>query len=428
MVNQLLYSEVDHFRVATDVDKLRQLPKYEQIREEINRRHMPLFGVTNWEQIRKLCAQIAVKEGADILLAIYYTVAAIKTMGLDGLANGLDLQVAVLRQIQPKKASSFDKIQGLYQWMMARIKVDIQSVSPSRQHLRELYRCDRAIHLIESKIQQLYPEKSIDLELLSFTIYGHIERLEQPPKSVVTDTDNEVIASKDRGFSILMLLVGLTLGAVGLKLIQSQFEPAKQINLTAQQQIFADTVQPKVVTVNDAELFRQSYQPQQLQQIEQEVSQAYSQQVKAIFERDVIKQYLYAYDLVDSLQALYPDSDPAIRLQQTRLQWQQQMQSEYEFLQQRFINARTKAANINDYMQTNNLTGLSDFSRGLENYAISLSPLVGRLNYAEQLIEQQQYEQAMQSLTVLEQKLKAVLYQKSELQKQLEQQQVVATN
>lgn len=174
---QGLYADIEGLKPAGDTSRLRDSSDYQKIRSEINRRFNPLAGLTDWEKVRTLCEKVAQEEGGDLLVAIYYTVAAMKTRGLAGLANGLELQVSVLGTGHEDNDMPAARRLELYRWMLGRIGEEVRAMRPEQGQIRELYRCERSLQAIDAFLSKQNGTKVDDLDALGFTIFEHIDRL-----------------------------------------------------------------------------------------------------------------------------------------------------------------------------------------------------------------------------------------------------------
>ncbi|WP_219079218.1 type VI secretion system ImpA family N-terminal domain-containing protein [Vibrio parahaemolyticus] len=94
----IVYSNT-YYIITLDSPALRAYPAYEAVREEINRRLSPLSGGVDWAQIKTHCEWLAKGPGIDLLMAGYWTIASLKTQGLPGLANGVELINAIVSML-----------------------------------------------------------------------------------------------------------------------------------------------------------------------------------------------------------------------------------------------------------------------------------------------------------------------------------------
>ncbi|WP_434143223.1 type VI secretion system ImpA family N-terminal domain-containing protein [Photobacterium leiognathi] len=125
------------FRFVTDESELRNSDKYQLIRDEINRLNSPSYGKIDWEKIKRLCEELACTDGLSFLTTIYYTAALVKINGTSGLADGLELQFAVLKLLFEKNKDSLIKCAELYRWMIARIGDDLRRLDPNKSQIKD---------------------------------------------------------------------------------------------------------------------------------------------------------------------------------------------------------------------------------------------------------------------------------------------------
>lgn len=177
-MSKLYFSDMNQFKLVLDETQLRGSTLYEQIRSEINRRFRPFSGGPDWEKIRVLCERIGASEGVDLLVSMYYTVAAVKTQGLLGLANGLELQVAVNNEFLDSSQFPAQRRAELYTWMISRVVPELRTLKVSQEQLRELYRCERACQSLYTMLDKYQPDHVPDIESVAFLIFEHIDQLE----------------------------------------------------------------------------------------------------------------------------------------------------------------------------------------------------------------------------------------------------------
>jgi type VI secretion system protein VasL len=87
----------------------------------------------------------------------------------------------------------------------------------------------------------------------------------------------------------------------------------------------------------------------------------------------------------------------------------------------RFLLARTRAANIRLEAKHSDLEKLRTLTEGLEDYAISLSPLIGRIDYIDTLIHDGHIAQAKTEAAILDTRLNALLLKAGELRQRLDE-------
>ncbi|TKF22358.1 type VI secretion protein, partial [Vibrio kanaloae] len=88
----------------------------------------------------------------------------------------------------------------------------------------------------------------------------------------------------------------------------------------------------------------------------------------------------------------------------------------------RFNEVRTKMANIALLAKKRNWSQVENEAKSLEAFAVSLSPIYGRLGYIEKLIEKEQLQQAQKEFEVLKNRLNNLSWKVAELQQELSSQ------
>lgn len=408
---------ISGFRLADDEDRLRDSPLYQSIREEINRRSSPLSGSTDWERVHKLCEQLASGEGTDLLIAIYYTVAALKVRGIAGLADALELQVAVLSRpggasLAPARRSE------LYRWLQGRIGTDVRNLRPGHSQLRELFRCERALQQIDRCLALLQPEARPELEALGFAIFEQVDRLETgrtisaaaPSHHSVTE-----VRHSRRPAIALAFTAGLVIAATGLAL-WPRLMPSSLTD-----RLLPAVVVPQIISPHESKVLLAEFDRHQLESSQDTLLAQYRAYVQQLI-TEPARLSSSVEPLADSLRQLYPD-DPSVAAFYTDARnWSRQLQTQLDHLTRRFTTARTLAANLNRQIEAGNLEAAQSLAEDMEDYAISLSPFIARIGYIETLISQEQWSQAKAELTTLDNQIKALVIKKAALAVQLESQ------
>ncbi|MCC4800604.1 Type VI secretion-related protein VasL [Enterovibrio norvegicus] len=412
---QGLYADIEGLKPAGDTSRLRDSSDYQKIRSEINRRFNPLAGLTDWEKVRTLCEKVAQEEGVDLLVAIYYTVAAMKTRGLAGLANGLELQVSVLGTGHEDNDMPAARRLELYRWMLGRIGEEVRAMRPEQGQIRELYRCERSLQAIDAFLSKQNGTKVDDLDALGFTIFEHIDRLESRSASRTPAMPVEVEVKK-QNVNALIFFVGLTVGAVAIYvLLQLQ---GTRPNPTTQ--LTTALPEPKIITLEEAQQIHKEFGTEALSSHREQLLTAYTDKVSVLTASTSGDNLLEGIELANSLAYVFPEA-PEVTLMNKNLQdWQEGLLAEVEELKQRFVTARTRAANLSLSAKNGNFSQVEALATGLENYAISLSPLIGRLTFVEQQIAEGNLERAKQELALLDADLKAITLKKALLEREIE--------
>jgi type VI secretion system protein VasL len=399
-----------------DNEQLRNTEEYEQIRDEINRRFSLVSGGTNWSRVSKLCEQLADRDGIDLLITIYYSVAATKIRGIAGLADGLELQATVLRQPQASIDIPAKRRVELYRWMLGLIGNDLRALENQPVTLRELYRCDRAIQVIFNRLKEAQPNEMPDIEALGATIFKRIEQLEQK----FGTTDKFVIKKKRPEYTLItfILLIGILVGSSLLFVFYKSMAdmPALITQLTKKSQT------PVPVNLSETEELKIRFSTQQINENQTYLVSLYSDKIENLMLSSGSDKFIEIQQLNNSLHYLYPDDPDVIEQNNIVNNWQQKLSGIMEEQNERFIIARTRAANISRAVQLDKNDELKLLASGLEDYAISLSPLVGRISYIETLINTGKVEQAKEELDILDIRIQALLLKGGELRQQTNKQ------
>ncbi|MCO4787097.1 MAG: type VI secretion system ImpA family N-terminal domain-containing protein [Marinomonas atlantica] len=395
----LFFSDLHQFRLVSDEVQLRDSSTYQDIRSEINRRNVPLSGGTDWDKVRVLCEQIGANEGVDLLVAIYYTVAATKTQGLTGLAVGLELQTALIKKFGSNSAFPAVRRSELFAWMIGKIGPEIRSLKPSVKQLRELYRCERACHSLHNQFNYLQPEQVPDLDMVAFTIFEYIDQLETNAE-IAQPKIIEITPRVSLPKRLFPYIVGMSFAlsiAIGGDFIIQEIDTPESI-------VTFETVLPKVISINEIKSLPHKVDFGTFESTKFQISNLYSNQTQALMTKKVTDDIQQALALNSTLLALYPEE----KIGESITTWKQEMLAVVDNQYRRFSSARTYAANINLMIEKDRFDQARELSRKMEDYAISLSPVYGRAMYIEELIEKGEIETSKTELNTLLFNLKAL--------------------
>jgi type VI secretion system protein VasL len=131
--------------------------------------------------------------------------------------------------------------------------------------------------------------------------------------------------------------------------------------------------------------------------------------------------YLKAIEQLDILQKLYTGDEQVNQISQTLYQDQQSALEQADEFVARFGEIRTKMANIALLAKKKRWAQVANETKSLEDFAVSLSPIYGRVGYVENLIDQQQYQQAQQEFEELKRRLNNLSWKVAELNQKLEE-------
>ncbi|MGF1873288.1 type VI secretion system ImpA family N-terminal domain-containing protein [Photobacterium indicum] len=416
-MSKLYFSDMSQFRLVSDETQLRESATYQQIRSEINRRFNPLAGGVDWERVRSLCEHIGETEGVDLLVAIYYAVSAVKTQGLVGLANGLELQAAVNSQFAQSSIFPAARRAELYSWMIARVTPEIRALKPNINQLRDLYRCERACQSLHDMLLKSQPGHVPDLEAIGFIIFEHIDLLEIKAGSRQLATEYKVAnePTSKRRFRIMNFFIGATLAAM-VMISFSQFGMEAPTPITA---LMIKHRVPKIVSFEEGKTLKSIFGSDTFEVDKTDLVNLYTKAVQSLIDEPIGHNFTQAFALSKSIQRLYPDDLKVSASREKLARWQQDTLQEIDKQYRRFATARTRAANIHRLSEKGDIITVRALSKDLELYAISLSPLYGRAMYVEELMKDGSLDQAQSELNTLRNSIKGLSFKSSQLEQSL---------
>ncbi|HGF5073405.1 type VI secretion system ImpA family N-terminal domain-containing protein [Vibrio parahaemolyticus] len=400
-----LFIQHTHYVITLESETLRKTSAYEAVRSEINRRLSPLSGGVDWEQVRTQCEHLAKGLGVDLLMAGYWSIANLKTQGLDGFANGLELLNAIVSMLSSCDVKTECGRKDILTWVNARAVEELKALKPGMNHLRALYRCERYCEQLHRMMAQLQPSYSVNYENIGFALFEHIDRLEAAlytEKDVSTPLSHDVMPLPVQSTRTPWLKRGLIGGALvvlalcGVVAYQWQyfhFERVVDVARLAQQDR-SEVWQPSVV--------------------KHDVVAQLTQTIAEDLNRDVGDNISHAQQALVTLERLYPEeaqpvSDMFHHTQHSSL-------ARVDEMVERFSHVRTQVANM--AKQYKGRAGYSSLAT-METYAVSLSPVYGRIEYIERLLRQGQQADAEQEFDILTERLKDLHWKLDALQQQV---------
>lgn len=404
------------FRIATH-EGLRDSELYQQIRNEVNRRRTPLSGAINWQQIGQLCHQLMTEQGTDLLMAVYFTVAQAKNTGINGLADGLELQLAVMACPDSERLYPRERRAELYRWMTARLASDIRDLAPDISQLRDFYRCERACQLLYERFSDYPKEQQPDLEAVGFEVFNHLDQLEQRCRGQIQIRTEQVTRTR---LSALVFTLGLALGAgslLGYHFWQ-QPEPVENrlLNVTPLPVVLSEADKPLALTA-----LNEGWKTPA--DTEARIETAYMDYLDQLQQQPPWQTSLAPETISASFLSVYPQNHRLKDYQQSVLQDQSNQAEILDGLNRRFIKARTRAANLQQQLQSGvnrtNWNRARRLSADLEEYAIGLSPVLARNLYIEDQIQKGDLTTAREELNQQAIHLKALLYGAARVSQQL---------
>jgi type VI secretion system protein VasL len=163
------------FKFVTTNAKLVEQKEYRQVMAEIQRKLTPLSGSTNWGLIQNNGVILGQEIGFDCRLSAYFTLANLKTNGLTGYADGLEV---LLTSISCDQTITPSERRDLFDWLNDKVLTELKSVRPSYDSLRALYRCERYCDQLDHLLNNQQPTYSVNFETLGYVIFDYIDRIE----------------------------------------------------------------------------------------------------------------------------------------------------------------------------------------------------------------------------------------------------------
>lgn len=177
-MKHVIYIENKRFYIESDSSQIRDEERYCAIKDSINRRAAIPKSSFDWGGVYTDAESLAEAVGIDLIMASYFTVAAFKTQGFRGFANGLALiNSALLNQgVNDLKQHKLNK--GLVDWIKKEIIGDVGKLQPSYDALRDLYRCERECQILDDVLGSQQEMHEGTFEEVTLQLLQHIERLE----------------------------------------------------------------------------------------------------------------------------------------------------------------------------------------------------------------------------------------------------------
>jgi len=387
--SSLYLSHINNIQIGNDDENIINSDAYLKIRENINRR----FTEANWKKTRELSEEINKKTGLNTMSAIYYTIAITKTEGLKGLACGLEVLFAAMTH-PDKKITKKNTQNEAINWMFRMIKDDIKSFSLKADDLRELYRCERACTGIEENIGA---DTSPNLSIAQQTLSTLINALQSSNHNVV----NTITPTKKQLLPIVITLLFVTF----ITILTIFFH--QQINISLRD--IANSYQPHSNSslAEDLEFLKTHYGARRVDKVTPIFINNYLQRINYRISLGSSNDLMQADKMLAEVEHVYGTS-PEMSQQRTTIdRKKEKFHSEIDRLTQRFVNSRTHLANLNlsinniEAYNTENIQDIKEKSKYIKNYAVSLSPFIGRAEYIHQQIEQGNIERAATELDML---------------------------
>ncbi|PSU17215.1 type VI secretion system ImpA family N-terminal domain-containing protein [Photobacterium kishitanii] len=406
------------FKFVDDESKLRNSTRYQLIRDEINRLNNPAYGKIDWDKIKMLCEDLARIDGLNFLTTLYYTTALVKEQGVSGLANGLELQLAALMHLYENKDSNLEKCADLYRWMIARIGDELRRLDPNQSQLKDLYRCERCCKEIYELFLDVHPQHVPDLEAISYVIFEHVDYLEGKLKLIEADKQNHINEQQDIPPKLplrnkhrirlswvfcLGLLLGLSVFAVKDYLRSTTNSLLKRVT--------AEKLEVQVLTSEQISQLQHQYSPSVFTDNKATIIPLYLRQANDEINALSGKNIAQALSLMNTVKQLYPKDAQIEQHQQYIADIRERFETQYR----RFKTARTNIANLQKTINQSRSNKLASLSEEINDYAIGLSPVYGRISYIEQQIVNKNQSEVQKELQQLDSEIKGLELKFSQL-------------
>ncbi|MGY3887147.1 VasL domain-containing protein [Aeromonas aquatica] len=340
----------------------RMLPEYEALRAEINKLSHASRPEVDWHRIHQLASQIFEKHGVDLQTAIYFTLARSRLQGLSGFTEGCEflanLIVTQWESFWPPVQQERARIEML-DWFIARISDVIRQYQISHEDKRLVYRCERALQLINEKLHNAGLSRIPRVENLVHFIEGYTHLFDEAEIVIVSDEpglkdelqippmvffkadmEHDTVSSSGAATPHLpqgSILVGREKGQVKptvLKIEQHRrqrpawfwfgcgllscalpvvawfgWQHQQEAKLLAAQRLQQPaTALPQALSYDDIRQARIVLGEQALQGMESELVARYQSQLARLEQASPLDGYRHGEGLRSSLQMLYPDS------------------------------------------------------------------------------------------------------------------------
>lgn len=418
MPNTVLLDQVV-YHLTSDSEVIRHLQIYQTVRDEINSRFNPLSGGTNWQEVYDNCELMAKGPGVDLLMASYFTIAKLKMEGLAGYANGLELIAQSLLLMERPDSKSAKMRKEVLDWVNSKAVPELKSMKPTQEQLRDLYRSERMCDRIHQCLTLQQPEVKVDFEAIGFVLFEHIDQIETRYHTAIKrqekQRESQKQVSRER-YQWSLLATCLSTAVVSSASLWLYFNPSF-IN----QYQFKQTVEVPVLTAKNLDSYVEHTKPSKLASIQSELVPMYQSSIESKKQVSIEEPYLKAIEQLDILQKLYAGDEQVTYISQSLHHDQQLALKQADEFVARFGEIRTKMANIALLAKKRRWAQVANETKSLEDFAVSLSPIYGRVGYVESLIDSQQYQQAQQEFDELKRRLNNLSWKVAQLNQKLEE-------
>lgn len=412
---------IDHarFQLIEDSAAIRNLDTYQKVKDEINRRHNPLSGGSDWAVVKEACETLAKGPGIDLLLCGYYTVACLKMQGLVGYANGLELLCACLSNLYQPDVKAAKMRKEVLDWVNARVVRELKDLRPNYESLRDLYRCERFCERLNTILESQQPDCLVDFEGVGFAIFEHIDRLETQYHSLLK-RHNQVDKAQTARAQKRARITHVTAFAAGILAVAVLYALVMYLPFFHSMPYAILQARPVLSSSEQVVAFQQQHSAEKISNLSSEIVPLYRSVIEQNMALSFESARVEAQQALNALLLLYPQSSAVLEVDQTFLSSKQEAIQQTDRIIERFSETRTKMANIALLAQKGRLSELQRQTKSLEDFAISLSPIYGRAAYVEELVEKGDLTQANQEFTILKERLNNLSWKIAELDRQFE--------
>lgn len=412
---------LDHhlYHIALDASSVRHLDGYQRVRDEINARFNPLSGGTNWQTVYECCEALAQGPGVDLLLSSYMTIAKLKIEGLSGFANGLELMMQCLLCLPKADSKSAKMRKEVFDWVNGKAIPELKKMKPTQEQLRDLYRSENLCQRINDWIAIEQPEHQVDFEGIGFVLFEHIDLIETRYHTAIKRQEKQQQQHSDK-VSRQRFRIGLLASAVSGLLLGSSALWLYSHPQVFHQYYYKQSIDIPSLDSNSVGDFVAATSPSTLASFSRELVPMYQAAIERETQASIEQPYLRAMEQLNVLQKLYAGNQQVSQIGSQLTQQQQQALEQADEFVARFGDIRTKMANIALLAKKRRWQQVADETKSLEAFAVSLSPIYGRVGYVEDLIEQQQYQQAQQEFEELKRRLNNLSWKVAQLNQLLE--------
>lgn len=414
MPNKIFIGQ-DFYYLTDNVDSIRNLDAYQQIRDEVNRCFNPLSGGTDWNKIRQDCEILAKGPGVDLLICSYMVVANLKIMGLAGYANSLEILCLCLgrRQLPDNKTAKMHK--DILDWMNTRVAKELRDIKPHWGALGDLYRCERYCDRIHQIIGLQQPKYHVDFEGVGFAIFEKIDQIETQYHVLEKRQKKTQSTASNRAKKRWLAGGFLSVTVILVFCIWTYFETP-----LLHRELYVNNHQVPILTDGYlAEEFLQTYSVSQLNRMKKDIFYLYEKSISNRLNQSVEQSLMLAVGEYEALQILYSDTEELAAIKQNFAEAQKNALEQTERFIERFSEIRTKMANISLLAQRERWSELQRQTKSLEDFAISLSPIYGRVDYVQTLISQGEIALARKEFDILRKRLNNLNWKMVELELRL---------